>query len=914
MNSSETLFLIDGMPLLYRAYFVFLRNPRLSSSGLNTSAIYGYTNTLIQVLSKEKPSHIAVAFDTKAPTFRHKLFPEYKAQREATPEDIVSSVSHARSITEAFNISVLAVDGYEADDIIGTLSTQADEIGLKTYLVTPDKDFCQLLSTNVFLYQPARANNAVSILGVTEVCRQWGIDKVEQVIDILALAGDQSDNIPGIPRIGEKTAAKLIQEFGSVDSLIAHTDRLKGVQKKSIETYAEQALLCKKLTTIHRRVPLAVSLDELGIQRPNIPRLRQLFKSYEFNTLGKRFFSHYGDDFFHQDLSVESDDSRYKTSADVMHEYRLVIGLEDRQRLIQALEVQDKVCFDCESTGLNPMSDRLIGIAFAYQAHRSDYVPIPEKRSEASAILNEFRGIFTDPNRTLIAHNIKFDSMILRQYGIHIQGKKWDTMLAHYLLAPEQRHAMDTLAKIYLDYKPIPITDLIGNKKSTQRSMTDVPLEQLSEYAAEDADVTLQLYHSFQPLLKSKHLDNLFHDIEMPLIDVLIDMEWEGINIDSACLINYGREFEDELRVLSERIYEHAGMTFNIDSPKQLGNILFQKLGLNSQGKKSKSGQYVTDEQVLSRLIGQHDIVLLILAYRHSRKLKNTYADVLPKMLSPQTGRIHTRYQQTVAATGRIQSQYPNLQNIPIRSAKGKELRKAFIPRDKNHRLLSADYSQIELRIMAELSQDEAMCNAFNAGVDIHRATAARINGIPLDQVSVEMRQQAKMVNFGIIYGISAFGLAQRLRISRQRAASMIEHYLKEYPGIKAFREKNISFAQEHGYVESIKGRRRYIRDIHSQNATTRVAAERNAINAPVQGSAADMIKLAMIRIHRKFHQKNIKSKLLLQVHDELLFDLHHSEENYLPAIIEDYMKNAIPMKVPIDVRIGIGKNWFEAH
>jgi DNA polymerase-1 len=934
------------MALVYRAHFVFIRNPIMTSKGFNTSAIYGFTNTLLQILNKEQPTHLAVAFDTMAPTQRHAEYPEYKAQREEMPEDLSQAIPHIYRIIEAFNIPIITCDGYEADDIIGTLAKRVENEGFQTYMVTPDKDFAQLVSTNTFLYKPARLGDEAEILGVPEVLETWGVEKVEQVIDILGLWGDTVDNIPGVPGIGEKTAKSLIAQFDSLENLIANSDKLKGKQKQNVETYAQQALLSKRLATILCDAPLSVDLESLKRREPDQERLKNLFIEFEFNRLGKRVF---GESFTidrsrasspaltETDKTVEEVEADIeeappaesepeeavitpirttplKTISDVSHDYRLVNTAEERAELISQLKKQKAFCFDSETTGLNPKTAELVGLAFSFQAHTGCYVPFPAEKSESQSRLEEFRGVFEDENLEKIGHNLKFDLSILKWQGISVKGKLFDTMLAHYLVEPQMRHSLDFLSETYLDYSPIPIRTLIGDKETGQISIREVPVEKVAEYAAEDADVAWQLREILQPRLKEKNAERIFYEVECPLIPVLVSMEYDGVALDSEALKEYSAQIALEIQNLEQKIYESAGLKFHIDSPKQLGEVLFDKLKLDPDPKKTRTGQYATDAQILNRLAAQHEIVRQVLDFRAYRKLQSTYVDMLPSSVFSGTGRIHTTYNQAVTATGRMQSYGPNLQNIPIKTEKGKEIRKAFIPRGEEYLLLSADYSQIELRIIAELSQDEAMLEAFIKGLDIHQATAAKVYGVELDEVTENMRRQAKMINYGIIYGISAFGLAQRMGISRHEAAAIIEQYFKQYPSIKDYINRTIEFAHKNGYVETLMGRRRYLRDINSRNATTRGSEERNAINAPIQGTAADMIKIAMSNIYKELVERELKTKMILQVHDELVFDLYKEEKDEVIPIVEQKMKAAIPMRVPIVVEVGIGTNWLEAH
>jgi DNA polymerase I len=938
----KKLFLLDAFALIYRAHFALSKNPRFTSSGLNTSAIMGFTNTLLEVLKKENPSHMAVVFDTSAPTERHIDFADYKAHREAMPEDLSAAIPYIIRLIEGFNIPVIFADGYEADDLIGTLAKKAEKEGFTVYCMTPDKDFGQLVSENIFIYKPARMGNGMEILGVKEILEKWEIEHVEQVIDILGLWGDAADNIPGIPGIGEKTAKLLIKQYGSIENIIKNSHELKGKLKENVENFAEQGLISKKLATILLDAPVELDPDALHIDEPNREVLEALFAELEFRTLGRRVF---GEDF--QVAEVKSAASKngqmdlfgsnnndsaglpsqeqnssstndapvsFKNITNTAHNYELVDSVEKRASLIATLASQKAFCFDTETTGLDANDCELVGLSFAVKAGEAWYIPLPVERTACEEILNEFKSLLENPNIAKIGQNIKYDILVLNWYGIHVQGELFDTMLAHYLIDPDSRHNMDLLAENYLQYTPVSITSLIGQKGKNQGSMRDIDVELVKEYAAEDADITLQLKNTFEPLLKTLNAWKLAMEVENPLVYVLADIEREGVKIDQNALAEVSKTLEIDLRQLEQSIYEKAGVKFNIASPKQLGEVLFDKLKLDPSAKKTKTGQYQTGEDVLNKLASKSDIVADILDFRQIQKLKSTYVDALPQMINPKTGRIHTSYNQAVAATGRLSSNNPNLQNIPVRTDRGKEVRKAFIPRDENHVLLSADYSQIELRIIAEISEDENMMEAFVQGHDIHTATAAKVYGVSLEEVTSTQRRNAKAVNFGIIYGQSAFGLSQNLGIPRKEAAEIIENYFNTYPGIKKYMNDTMNFARENGYVQTIMGRRRYLRDINSANQTVRGFAERNAINAPIQGSAADMIKIAMIRIHQDIIDQKLNSKMTMQVHDELVFDVLKSETEQMKKIIQDRMQNAIQMKVPIVVEIGSGTNWLEAH
>src|ERR1700761_1715720 len=936
----KKLFLLDGMALIYRAHFALSKSPRFTSGGLNTSAVMGFTNTLLDVLKKEKPTHMAVVFDTDAPTERHTDFEAYKAHREAMPEDLSAALPYIFKIVLGFNIPVITSDGYEADDIIGTLAKKAEQKGYQVYCMTPDKDFAQLVSENIKIYKPARMGNEMEILGVKEVLAKWEVERVEQVIDILGLWGDAVDNIPGIPGIGEKTAKQLIKQYGSVENIIANSHELKGKLKENVEQYAEQGLLSKKLATILLDAP--VELDEAGLEMcaPSKDLLEPLFAELEFRTLGKRVF---GDDFsitetravsiqtdlFGEPVSVgrttmtvdvqdiaepEGQPEAGKNINNVEHEYHLADTKEKRAELVAELKQQKTICFDTETTGTDANNCELVGLSFAIKHHHGWYVPVRADQKEAQAIVEEFKPVLEDGNIGKIGQNIKFDVLMLKWYGVEVKGALFDTMLAHYVLDPDTRHNMDVMSENYLGYSPVSITELIGPKGKAQGSMRDVEIEKIKEYAAEDADITLQLHHVFEPKVKQAEAEKLINDIECPLIYVLADMEYEGVRIDHGTLAEFSKELEGDIIKLEKTVYEKAGVRFNIASPKQLGEVLFEKLMLDPKAKKTKTGQYQTGEDVLLSLAAKSDIVRDILDYRQLQKLKSTYVDALPQMVNPKTGRVHTSYNQAIAATGRLSSTNPNLQNIPIRTERGREVRKAFIPRDSGHIIVSADYSQIELRIIAEISKDANMMDAFVQNLDIHTATAANVYGVALDQVSSDQRRNAKAVNFGIIYGQSAFGLSQSLGIPRKEAAEIIENYFAQYPGIKQYMNDTMNFARENGYVCTLMGRRRYLRDINSANQTVRGFAERNAINAPIQGSAADMIKIAMINIHREFKAHKFDSRMTMQVHDELVFDVHKNEIELVKPIILENMKNAIKTTVPIMVEIGTGLNWLEAH
>jgi len=936
MNNKK-LFLLDGMALMYRAHFALSKNPRFTSTGINTSAVMGFTNTLLDVLKKEKPTHIAVVFDTEAPTERHTSFEAYKAHRQAMPEDLAAAMPYVIKLITGFNIPVITSDGYEADDIIGTLAKKAELKGYQVYCMTPDKDFAQLVSENIFIYKPARMGNDMEILGVKEILAKWEIDNVLQVIDILGLWGDAVDNIPGIPGIGEKTAKALIKQYGSMENIIANSHELKGKQRENVENFAEQGLISKKLATIQLDVPVELDEASLELCDPSRDLLEPLFTELEFRTLGRRVF---GDEFsvttarFQEGTQTDlfgnqsgeaiqytntleeepAEKLPAKTIENTEHDYVLIDTAEQRADLIQLLLEQKSISFDTETTGTDANMADLVGLSFCIKPGTGYYIPVPAIRQEAQAIVDEFRVVLENEKIEKIGQNTKYDILVLKWYGVEVKGKLFDTMLAHYLIDPDTRHGMDVLSENYLGYSPISITKLIGAKGKNQITMRDVPVIDVVDYAAEDADVTLQLAHVFEPKLKELNAIKLAEEIENPLVYVLADIEKEGVRIDIETLKAYSKELETDIIKFEQNVYDKAGVKFNLASPKQLGEVLFDKLQLDPKAKKTKTGQYQTGEDVLTALASKSDIVQDILDFRQLQKLKSTYVDALPLMVNPKTGRVHTSYNQAVAATGRLSSNNPNLQNIPIRTARGREVRKAFIPRDDNHILLSADYSQIELRIIAEISKEENMLDAFNKGIDIHTATAAKVYGIGIEEVDGTQRRNAKAVNFGIIYGQSAFGLSQNLGIPRKEAAEIIEQYFTQYPGIKRYMSDTMNFARENGFVETIMGRRRYLRDINSANQTVRGFAERNAINAPIQGSAADMIKIAMINIHAEMKAQNLKSTMTMQVHDELVFDVLKSEKEVMKAIIQDKMVNAIKLTVPIVVEIGEGINWLAAH
>ena len=927
MPAQKKLFLLDAMALIYRAYFALNKNPRINSKGMNTSAVLGFANTLWDVLKKEQPTHIGVAFDTMAPTLRKEDFTEYKANREKMPEDIATALPYIMRLIEAFNIPILAVDGYEADDVIGTLARQAEEDDFRVYMMTPDKDFGQLVSDNVFIYKPARMGNKPEVLGVREICEKYGISRPEQLIDILGLWGDTSDNIPGVPGVGEKTAARLISEFGSMENLLQNTEKLKGKLKENLEKFSAQALMSKQLATIIMDVPVGFDPDALKHSEPDLNALRELFSELEFRAFAQRVLNdknsrgdegeepetENGTDLF-SSAGVELPQNKLLSLEQADHRYHLADTPEKCQKLAVHLARAGSFCFDTETTGLDSNNTELVGLSFSCEKGEAWYVPVPDNYQEAVNTLQVFKSLLEDVKIGKTGQNLKFDISVLKWYDIEVKGPLFDTMIAHYLIEPDMRHNLDFLAETYLGYRTIPIESLIGKKGKNQLSMRTADLQKVKDYACEDADIAWQLREVFLPMLDEAGLVKLFENMEMPLIPVLASMEAEGVRLETAALDDFSHELEEEISKLDLEIRQMAGVDFNIASPKQLGEVLYRKLKVTDKPKLTKTKQFSTSEDVLAALSDKHPIIGLILDYRSLTKLKSTYVDALPKLINPRDKRIHTSYNQAVAATGRLSSNNPNLQNIPIRTDKGREIRKAFVPRNKDYILLAADYSQIELRIIAELSRDENLIDTFVKGQDVHTATASRIYGVPPGKVSPEMRRNAKTVNFGIVYGISAFGLSERLGIPRKEAASIIDQYFEKYPGLRQYMDQTIRFARENGYVETIMGRRRYLRDINSANATVRGFAERNAINAPVQGSSADMIKIAMISIHEAILANKMKSKMILQVHDELVFDTHRSEVNALKEIVREKMKTAIPMSVPVEVEINTGENWLQAH
>ncbi|GAB3886747.1 DNA polymerase I [Spirosoma agri] len=1019
----KKLFLLDALALIYRAHFAFNKAPRISSRGVNTSAIFGFMNAMIEVLTKEKPTHIGVAFDSSKKTFRHEQFPMYKATRQSQPEDISVATPYIKQIVEAMHIPILILDGYEADDIIGTIAKKAALADFEVYMMTPDKDYGQLVEEHIHIYKPAFMGKPAEKLGVPEVLERWQIERIDQVADMLGLMGDSVDNIPGIPGVGEKTAQKLIADFGSVENLIANADQLKGKLKENVVNFAQQGLLSKQLATIHLDVPVAFDEEHLRHTEYDKPRLAALLDELEFRQMKTRllggnydekplpdafknnpsaqmnlFDSPGGDtpaflpfpnmgalkpsgaddlpfDFgsgsapaapapvekpkskrtsvkvpvasasaatpdavtdsttieggetvtpasdqpayldVYPDYEIdENQPERRKTILSVKHDYRLVDTPELRASLVHYLSLQESICFDSETTAIDPVEADLVGMSFSYRKGEAFYVPVPEDRTEAQAVVDQFKPVFENPTIGKIGQNLKYDLLMLKKYGVEVQGKLFDTMIAHYLIEPEMRHNMDMMAMTYLNYSPVEIEALIGKKGKGQLTMRDVDVQKVVEYAGEDADITLQLKETFAPRLEKDNLHKLFDQVEMPLVQVLTDLELEGITIDTNALAELSATLDVDMRQVQQEIFGIAGGEFNIGSPKQLGEILFDKLQLDKNAKKTKTGQYATGEEVLSKLEAEHEIARKILDYRELIKLKNTYVDALPLLISKRTGRIHTSFNQAVASTGRLSSTNPNLQNIPIRTPRGQEIRKAFVPRGPEFLIMSADYSQIELRIMAAFSGDQTMLDAFNNGVDIHTQTASKVFHVSINEVTGEMRRKAKTINFGIIYGISSFGLAQRLKIPRKEAGQIIEEYFAGFPAVKDYIDLCIEKAKGFGYAETILGRRRYLRDINSRNQTDRMFAERNAVNAPIQGSAADMLKIAMIRIHEFMQAERLKSKMILTVHDELVFDAHRDEIELLRERVDDIMKNAIPMGVKMETGIGVGANWLLAH
>jgi DNA polymerase-1 len=946
MSQQKRLFLLDAYALIFRGYYAFIKNPRINSKGMDTSAIMGFMNSLMDVIKREKPDHLAVAFDNGGSTLRNEIFPEYKAHRDATPEAIKIAIPYIQNLLRAMHIPIIEVKGYEADDLIGTIAKQAEKENYKVFMVTPDKDFAQLVSENIFMYKPARMGNGIEIWGIPEVLEKFQVERPEQVIDFLGMMGDAADNIPGLPGVGEVTAKKFLKEFGTMENLLANTDKLKGKMKENIEANKDKGLLSKTLATILLDCPVVFDETDYELSTPDVEKTDALFNELEFRRMAEQF-----DAIFKKDnatsASSTADDAKlykkpqpkneeqfdlfasaipgdattdahhqfYSTLENTPHSYQIVQGELGIKLLLQNLQKQSSVCFDTETTGLDALHAELVGISFSYEKGKGFYVPFPENQEEAQALAEKFTPFFENKEIEKIGQNLKYDLKILSNYNINVEGKLFDTMIAHYLINPDMRHNMDILSETYLKYSPKSIETLIGKKGKNQKSMRDVPLEEIKEYAAEDADVTFQLKELFAVELEKTATKKLFEDIEIPLVKVLADMEKEGIRLDTDFLKSLSHDLDNDIKKLETTIYEVAGEQFNLASPKQLGDILFDKLKIGgAKQKKTKTGQYATGEEVLSYLANEHQIVKDILDWRQLVKLKNTYVDALPNQVDPKTLRVHTDYMQTVAATGRLSSNNPNLQNIPIRTERGRQIRKAFVARDDNYTLISADYSQIELRVIAALSGEENMIKAFKNNEDIHKSTASKVFDVPLEEVTREQRSHAKTVNFGIIYGVSAFGLSNQTNLSRSESAALIEAYYKTYPRLKTYIQEQVEFARENGYVQTVLGRRRYLKDINSQNAIVRGGAERNAVNAPIQGSAADIIKIAMINIHNKLITENWKSKMLLQVHDELVFDVHNSELEKIQPMIKEEMENAFKLDVPLIVDLGMGKDWLEAH
>ena len=948
MSDKKRLFLVDAYALIFRGYYAFIKNPRINSKGLDTSAIMGFMNSLLDVIKRERPDHLAVCFDKGGSADRVEMFEAYKANRDETPEAIRLAVPYIYEILKAMHIPIMVKEGYEADDVIGTLSKQAEKEGYQTFMVTPDKDFAQLVSENIFMYRPV-FGGGYETWGIPEVQKKFEVEDPLQVIDFLGMMGDSSDNIPGLPGVGEKTAKKFLKEFGSMEGLLANTDQLKGKMREKIEASKELGLLSKKLATIMLDVPVEFDAKDFELEHPDVEKVKELFQELEFRRLTENFLKTFTTseettaipssttstppqqvqrdiknpqngqfDLFAApgagNVSEEESVLGYRTLKNTDHFYQHVNTPISRKLFLKKLMQQPSVCFDTETTGLKALEVELIGIAFSWEVGKGYYVSFPEDQEETKAILEEFRPFFENESIEKIGHNLKYDIKVLSNYDMSVKGKLFDTMIAHYLINPDMRHNMDVLAETYLNYQPVSITELIGKKGKNQLSMRAVPIADQTEYAVEDADITLQLKEHFTKELESGNVTKLFNKVELPLVSVLTAMEIEGINLNTDFLKELSVDLTNDIQRLEQNIYKQAGEEFNIASPKQLGVVLFENMKLVDKPKKTKTGQYATSEDILSYLAKEHQIVADILEYRQYKKLQSTYVDALPNEINPKTGRVHTVYAQAVAATGRLSSNNPNLQNIPIRTERGRQVRKAFIPRDENHVLLAADYSQIELRIIAALSEEETMIQAFQNGEDIHASTAAKVFNVPIDEVTREQRSNAKTVNFGIIYGVSAFGLSNQTDLTRKESKELIDTYYQTYPKLRAYMANQVDFARDHGYVETVLQRRRYLKDINSRNAVVRGAAERNAVNAPIQGSAADIIKLAMINIHKRFEQEGFKSKMLLQVHDELVFDAHKDELETIKPIIKNEMENAFKMSVPLDVEIGIGENWLEAH
>jgi DNA polymerase-1 len=936
----KKLFLLDAMALIYRAYYALIRNPILTSKGKNTNAQFGFTNTLFELITKEKPTHLAVAFDTAAPTERHTDFVDYKANRLAAPEDIMLALDDIKKIIKGFNLPVIECDGFEADDVIGGLAQQAEKQGYEVYMVTPDKDFGQLVTDKIKIYKPGYQGGIVEILGAKEVCEKWNIKDVSQVIDILGLMGDAVDNIPGIPGIGEKTASKLLAEYGTLENILANAENIKGSLGEKIRAGKDLAIMSKKLATIVTNAPCEFHEEDFRIKAYNTEALKDIFTALEFKNLGRRIL---GEEYtayvvagtvvqtdlfgnaMEQPLPKSEDIAKQeekpamvvdKNINNTPHQYFAVEGEAAIKGLIEKLSQQTEISFDTETTGLDANNAELVGLSFCLTPGEGYYVPCPSDIVEVSIILNYFTDLFNDESKIWVGQNIKYDLLVLKWYNVELKGKVFDTMLAHYVIESEGRRNMDMLSAQYLGYQPIAIEELIGKKGKNQGTMRDVDLEKIKEYAAEDADITLQLKNVFTPLLKRKEVEKVFEEVESPLVKVLTDMEYEGVKVDMDFLNQYSKELETEAKRCEESVYSQAGVRFNLSSPKQLGEVLFEKLQLDAKGRKTKGGQYSTGEDVLLKLSHQNKIVEDILGFRELTKLKSTYVDALPQIINKRTGRVHTSYGQAIAVTGRLSSNNPNLQNIPVRTERGREIRKAFIPRDSDHTIISADYSQIELRIVAAISGDPAMCEAFKQNKDIHTATAAKVFNVAEEDVTKEMRYKAKSVNFGIIYGQGAFGLAENIGVSRSEAKEIIENYKKQFANIQKYMDESINFCRENGYVQTLMGRKRWLKDINSSNFTVRGYAERNAINSPIQGTAADMIKLAMIKIHNEFKKQKFRSKMVMQVHDELVFDAHKEEVETIKPIIINCMQTALqlPNDVPADAEVGVGENWLEAH
>lgn len=926
--AKKKLFLLDAMALIYRAHFAFINNPRISSKGVNTSALYGFTTTLLDILKREQPTHLAVATDISKQTFRHDDFPEYKAGRQDTPEDIKAAIPQVAELLKAMDIPFLGMDRWEADDIIGTIAKKAQKDGFEVYMMTPDKDFAQLVDDHIYHYKPSRPPKPAEIFDREKTLKKWEIKEIDQVRDILGLMGDKVDNIPGIPGVGEKSAIKLIRQFGSIEELVKHTDELKGKLKERVEAHKEAALLSKQLATINVNCPIDYKPDSWTVGEYKNDALQKVFSDYEFRTLGKRVFGDSfalsspqkgesaGDqmDLFNTPAESTENEGEIKTLEDVKVDYQLCDSPEKRKKLIDSLSKANQFAFDTETSSLDPLSCELVGMSFCLEPNTAFYVPVNEEEEGWQKIISEFKAVLEDESKEIIGQNLKYDFKVMMRKGIRLKGQILDTMLAHYLIDPDGRHGMDVLSETYLHYRPVSIESLIGKKGKKQGSMKDLSPSDIKDYAAEDADITLKLWEVLQPELNEGKAKKVFKELECPLIPVLSDMELEGIRVDKDFLASYSKELEGELGETQEKIFNEAGEEFNLNSPKQMGEILFGKMELDPKAKKTRTGQYKTDEATLQKLSDRHAIVQFILDYRQISKLKSTYVDALPRLINEETGRVHTNFQQAVAATGRLSSTEPNLQNIPIRTERGRKVRAAFISRADDYQILSADYSQVELRLVASISGDEAMIEAFNSGKDIHTATAARVFGIADEEVSRDQRSQAKAVNFGIIYGQGAFGLAQSLGISRKDAKEIIDQYFDKYSGIRTYMDEIKETARQNGYVETLMGRRRYLRDINSANHTVRSFAERNAINAPIQGSAADLIKIAMIQIHAEMKKRDMKSRMMLQVHDELLFDAHRSEQEELQQLVTELMSNAMTLKVPLEVDSAFGQSWLEAH